>query len=190
LDDHSVHGHHCIDPRPGQQRLSGASNGVTPQDTIFDFSGTPARIDAGDAQSIELGVKFTADVSGSITGIRFYKAATNTGTHTGSLWTAGGQRLAQVTFPNETASGWQEADVSTPVAITAGTTYIASYFAPNGHYSSTSGQLASGVDNPPLHAVANSTNANGVYAYGATSTFPNSSFNASNYWVDVLFKTP
>jgi hypothetical protein len=28
---------------------------------------------------------------------------------------------------------------------------------------------------------------NGVYAYGATSTFPSQTFNASNYWVDVVF---
>jgi hypothetical protein len=28
---------------------------------------------------------------------------------------------------------------------------------------------------------------NGVYAYGDSSTFPTKSYNASNYWVDVLF---
>ena len=33
-------------------------------------------------------MKFTADFDGSITGIRFYKAAANTGTHIGSLWSA------------------------------------------------------------------------------------------------------
>ena len=31
-------------------------------------------------------MKFTADYNGTITGIRFYKAAANTGTHIGSLW--------------------------------------------------------------------------------------------------------
>ena len=35
-------------------------------------------------------MKFTADVNGSITGIRFYKGAGNTGTHIGNLWTASG----------------------------------------------------------------------------------------------------
>ena len=39
-----------------------------------------------------------------MTGIRFYKAAANTGTHIGSLWSAAGTRLAQATFTNETAS--------------------------------------------------------------------------------------
>ena len=28
---------------------------------------------------------------------------------------------------------------------------------------------------------------NGVYAYGADSTFPTSTFNGTNYWVDVVF---
>src|SRR5207253_10803442 len=30
---------------------------------------------------------------------------------------------------------------------------------------------------------------NGVYAVGANSPFPNQSFNATNYWVDVVFTT-
>ena len=41
-----------------------------------------------------------------------------------------------MTFANETASGWQEAKFAKPIAIAANTTYVASYFAPNGHYSS------------------------------------------------------
>ena len=40
-----------------------------------------------DTAAVELGVKFRADVNGYITGIRFYKGSTNTGTHVGSLWT-------------------------------------------------------------------------------------------------------
>ena len=32
------------------------------------------------------GVKFRTTQAGSITGIRFYKGAGNTGTHVGSLW--------------------------------------------------------------------------------------------------------
>src|SRR5262249_36039740 len=30
---------------------------------------------------------------------------------------------------------------------------------------------------------------NGVYAYGATSLFPNNTYQALNYWVDVVFST-
>ena len=118
----------------GTSPASAASNAVTPQATIFDFA-TPATVDSGDTTSVELGVKFKADYNGSITGVRFYKASTNIGTHIGSLWSSTGTRLAQATFTNETASGWQTVTFASPVAVTAGTTYVASYFAPSGHYS-------------------------------------------------------
>jgi hypothetical protein len=38
-----------------------------------------------------------------------------------------------------------------------------------------------------MHAVANSTTPNGVFLYSPITAFPSSSFNATNYWVDVLF---
>ena len=58
---------------------------------------------------VELGAAFTPAKDGTVTAIRFYKGAGNTGTHTGSLWTASGTRLATVTFTGETATGWQTA---------------------------------------------------------------------------------
>jgi hypothetical protein len=77
---------------------------------------------------------------------------------------------------------------ATPVAVTAGTVYIASYYTPTGHYSNQQNFFAtSGLDNGPLHALANTTSANGVYAYGSASSFPNQTWLASNYWVDVVF---
>jgi hypothetical protein len=170
----------------GTGAASTASSAVTPQDTIFDFT-APAVADAGDPSSLEVGVKFTASVTGQVTGVRFYKAAANTGTHIGSLWSSTGTLLASATFTNETASGWQFVKFSSPVSITAGTTYVAGYFDPSGHYSATSSGLSSAFTNSPLTALANATSANGVYAYSGTSTFPTSSFGASNYWVDVLF---
>ena len=78
--------------------------------------GVPSVASANDPSAVDLGVKFTADASGSITGIRFYKGAGNTGTHIGSLWTASGTLLGQVTFTSESATGWQEVDFSSPVA--------------------------------------------------------------------------
>jgi hypothetical protein len=165
---------------------SAASAAVTPFDTIFEAA-TPTTADSGDTSTVNLGVKFTSDVAGTVNGIRFYKGAANTGTHVGSLWTAGGERLAQVTFTGESASGWQQATFATPVKIQPNTTYVASYLAPNGHYSQNGPSLVAGVDNPPLHAVSNLTSINGVFAYGSSSAFPEASWEASNYWVDVLF---
>ena len=164
------------------------SNGVTPQNLVTIFgSATPAQIDSSDSNPVELGVKFTSDVAGTINGVRFYKASTNTGTHVGSLWTASGTLLASATFTNETASGWQQVVFSSPVSIAANTIYVAGYFAPNGHYSDTAPGFSTAVDSPPLHAVANTTSPNGVYAYNPLSIFPTNTFNATNYFVDVIF---
>ena len=79
-------------------------------------------------------MRFKADLDGTITAVRFYKGTTNTGTHIGNLWSANGTLLARGTFSGETASGWQQLNFATPVDITAGTTYVASYYAPSGHY--------------------------------------------------------
>src|SRR5205814_5678115 len=98
--------------------------------TLWSATATPGTLAGTDTNSVELGVKFTADQSGTVTGIRFYKAASNTGTHVASLWNSGGQLLAQATFTSETASGWQQAAFATPVTIAAGQVYTASYHAP------------------------------------------------------------
>ena len=157
--------------------------------SIWTMSTTPGPM-AADGSSVELGLKVRSDSAGFITGLRFYKYATNTGTHVGSVWAMDGTLLGSVTFANETASGWQQATLPTPVAVTAGTTYIASYHAPVGNYAITTSGLTAGVDTPPLHAVADGVNGgNGVYVYGATSAMPTNSFQASNYWVDVVFST-
>ena len=171
----------------GDGPQSNASGAVVPKHSLFDLA-TPATEDSGDGAGVNLGVKFSSDVAGSVAGIRFYKSAANTGTHVGSLWTQGGTLLAQATFTGESASGWQTVTFSTPVAITAGTTYVASYHAPNGRYSVTRAQFGTtGVDNPPLRAPSNALTPNGLYAYGSSTAFPQSSFDGSNYWVDVLF---
>jgi hypothetical protein len=146
-----------------------------------------------DTHATEIGTKFRSDTGGFITGLRFYKTSGNTGTHIGRLWTVGGTQLAQATFSGETGSGWQQVSFGTPVAINANTTYVASYHAPNGHYSSLSSYFALvGVDNPPLHALADGVDGpNGVYKYGApgslfSGTGPDT-FKSEAYLVDVVF---
>jgi hypothetical protein len=143
---------------------------------------TPAATD--DASAVELGVSFTSSQAGTVSAIRFYKGTTNTGTHTGSLWSSTGTRLATVTFSGETATGWQTAQLSTPVAITAGTTYVVSYFAPTGNYAYTPNDFAQATTNGPLTA---GTANNGRYLYGSAGGFPVYSWNATNYFVDVVF---
>jgi len=159
--------------------------------SVWAPSVTPAVVDGGDPGSLEVGMKFRSDAAGSVTGVRFYKAAANIGTHIGHLWSSTGTLLGTVTFTNETGSGWQQANFSTPISIAANTTYVVSYFAPSGHYSYNANYFAAGVDNPPLHALATGIDGpNGLYTYGSASAFPSSSANAANYWVDLVFHTP
>ena len=158
--------------------------------SLWSNATTPAVTAASDPSAVELGVKFQASLAGYITGLRFYKGATNTGTHVGHLWTSSGTLLASATFTNESASGWQQVQFSSPVAISANTTYVASYHTTVGHYAYDSAYLASGFTNYPLRALADGTNSgNGAYLYGA-SGFPTQTFNATNYWVDVVFVLP
>ncbi|MGN6331350.1 MAG: DUF4082 domain-containing protein [Motilibacteraceae bacterium] len=158
--------------------------------TIFG-STTPSIPDYNDATAYELGVKFRASVSGTVTGVRFYKGTGNTGTHTGSLWSGAGTRLATGTFSAETATGWQTLTFSTPVAITANTTYVASYHTNAGHYAiDAAGFATSGVDAPPLSALQDGADGgNGVYLPGSTSGFPNQTYGSTNYYVDIVFQT-
>jgi len=180
----------------GSGPLSSPSNPVAPSAgppacpcTIFATT-TPGVADSGDGSSVVLGVAFSSDVNGLVTGIRFYKSAANTGTHIGTLWSSSGTALASATFSGESASGWQQVLFSSPVAVTAGTTYVASYFAPSGHYAYTTNAFtSSGIDRPPLHALAATSQPNGVYSYATTNKFPTTTFNSSNYWVDVMFAT-
>ncbi|MDR7252406.1 hypothetical protein J2X46_001382 [Nocardioides sp. BE266] len=147
---------------------------------------TPAAPAENDPSAIEVGTRFTASQAGSVTAVKFYKGTGNTGTHVGSLWDAAGNRLAQVTFTNETATGWQTAALATPVALTPGATYTVSYYAPVGRYASSPGYFATAARTVgPLTAPSGS---NGVYRYGAGGGFPAGSYNSTNYFVDVVFK--
>lgn len=169
----------------------GTADAATCPCTIFTAGQVPGNPSENDPDPAELGVKFRSDSDGFVTGIRFYKGGANTGTHTGSLWTTGGQQLATVTFTGETASGWQQALFAAPVAVTANTTYVASYYAPVGRYAADAGFFAStGVTSTPLTALQNGVDGgNGVYRYGTGGGFPTSTYQSSNYWVDVVFDT-
>jgi Domain of unknown function (DUF4082)/Fibronectin type III domain/Bacterial Ig domain len=166
--------------------------------SIWGPNVTPGGIDSGDTQAVEVGIKFKTDTFGTISGVRFYKSSRNTGTHIGNLWTASGQLLARATFTGETASGWQQVNFSSPVPVNANTTYVASYFAPVGHYAQDSAYMyplpapipdgSGSLDSPPLHGLRNSNGVdNGVYSYGGSTQFPTNTFNGENYWVDVVF---
>jgi hypothetical protein len=156
--------------------------------SFWDNTAVPLTPAANDSNAVELGVKFRADTDGFVTGLEFYKGAGNTGTHVGHLWSSTGQLLATGTFINETATGWQTLQFTSPVSITGNTTYVASYYAPVGRYAVSGGYFTAGFDSGPLHIPSSAASGgNGVYLYGSGGGFPVNTFNATNYWVDVVF---
>lgn len=158
---------------------------TTPSGTTHSFWGDgakPAIVRDADTSAVELGIRFKPTVSGEITAIRYYKGPENDGTHTAHLFASGGRMLAKATFTNETASGWQQVELANPITVNAGQIYVAAYHAPTGEYSASLNYFTSAFTNGPLLAMS------GVYKYGGAGAFPNQTYQATNYWVDVVFK--
>lgn len=169
---------------PGQSFISIS----TTDESLWSDSDIPSILAQNDGNSIELGVKFIAAMDGYIKGIRFYKGLGNTGSHSGSLWTTDGILLTTALFSSETSTGWQEVLFSSPIAISANTTYIASYHTNVGYYSKSTNYFSVTHSNGSLMEAlsANVVGGNGVYKYGGG--FPNTiSADNTNYWVDVIF---
>jgi hypothetical protein len=166
------------------------SFGFSFSQTIFQSTDVPANPLINDSQPIETGVKFRASQNGYITGIRYYKGANSTGTRIGQLWSNTGTLLASANFANETSSGWQQVLFNSPFAITANTTYIAACHSSSGDYAFTSSFFNQAVVNGSLRGLANGEDGpNGVFVFSQIPMFPTGSFQASNYWVDVVFST-
>ena len=149
---------------------------------------TPALTNQNDGAPIEVGVKFQSSVTGTITASSFIAAP------------ATPARISAICGPRPAPSSparpsdhrrqrLAEVNLASPVAISANTTYVASYHT-SGFYGKTDNFFTTALTNGPLTAPSStSTGGNGVYAYGASTTgiFPTNTFNAGNYWVDVVF---
>jgi hypothetical protein len=130
----------------------------------------------------ELGAKISVATPAQLTAIRFYKDSSETGTHVGHVWSSSGQLLASTTFTGETASGWQQQSLSSPLALQSGQTYVVSVGF-NAFFVMTGGGLAAQITSGPLQTVADG--ANGVFGTAA-NLFPAGSYNSSNYFVDAV----
>src|SRR6185503_4434594 len=102
---------------------------------LFEAGTGPSNAGASAGAPIELGTKFRAEVGGYLTGVRYYRATTATGQHTVWVWSADGSVLAKAVVGG-TASGWQTVELAPAVPVSAGATYVVSY------YSSTNGGYA------------------------------------------------
>ncbi len=159
---------------PGLPALAAATMGQT----IFgdltptvSFSDTPR----------QLGLRFSSNVAGQISAIRFYRAADgcDTGAHTGYLYNAFGTQLASVAIPASNVTGWQEQALTTPVSITPNTVYVVAVDEFGCYGATTNSGLP--VTN------GNLTGIQGVFS-DSPSAFPATvSGNNANYFRDVMF---
>ena len=137
------------------------------------------------SRAVEVGTRFTVNATGKITGVRFYKIAGMKGTHTGTLWSSKGKKLASVTFRNETASGWQTARFSKAVSVKKGQKLTVSLHVPKG------GKYAKTAKQPKKTKTSTlklrSTTTSGVYRYKSSVAYPKTTTKAQ-YWVDVTFQ--
>ncbi|MGJ7442278.1 DUF4082 domain-containing protein [Aquipuribacter sp. MA13-6] len=147
----------------------------------------PSGPPAADTSATELGVRVVVEESGWIEAVRFYRGAAGGDSFPVTLWSEDGSVLASATAGPVTAAGWVTVPLPAPVRVTPGTEVVASYHAPQGGYSFEPGRFYSpGVLAPPLRAPASvATEGNGVYKSGRG--FPTNSYQASSYWVDVVF---
>lgn len=180
-------------PRDFNSAFSVVSAPTASKFSLWPSTAVPVVADQNDVVPlpVELGVRFQSAVDGWITALRFYKSPANTVPHVGNLWASDGTLLGSALFDNETASGWQETQLAEPVFVTAGSTYIASYYSEATHYSRDPFYFANhSVNSPPLSAPADISGApNGVYHYGG-SAMPKDSGQSANYWVDVVMTVP
>ena len=151
--------------------------------SIWTAAHTPAST-ATSTTAREVGLRFRASRDGVVTGIRYYKASANTGTHIGSLWAMDGTLLSRVTFGGESAAGWQQAAFPKPVAVLAGVTFVVSVHCPAGRYSYTNSGLTSNIASGYLTALANG----GVYRFTGSPAYPSTVSAGRNYWVDVVYE--
>ena len=173
----------------GTSAPSAASSAVTPAGDDLRLRRRPRRSTPATAARSSSASSSAPTSRAPRPAIRFYKASTNTGTHVGSLWTAGGTRLAQATFSRRDARrGWQYVHLLDPgdaharhhlrrVVLRAQRPLLG-HRQRLRHRASTTRRC---------RRSPTATSSNGVYAYGAASTFPTQHVNAANYWVDVLF---
>ncbi|HMJ36868.1 MAG TPA: Ig-like domain-containing protein [Baekduia sp.] len=137
----------------------------------------------GGPWSLELGVKIEVTQTARLSAIRFWRDPAETGTHVGRIWTTSGTLLGSVTFSGETASGWQQQALSTPLRLTPGQKYVVSV-GYNASFGMTGNSvLRNGIVTGPLKSVVD--NSNGVYA-DAAGTFPTQSWYWGNYFVDAV----
>ena len=98
-----------------------------------------------------------------------------------------GTLLASATFTDETTSGWQTGQLLQSRGDHRRHHLRRRLPAPKGHYSVPPRPSPARVNNAPLTALPTPPARTACSPTAPPRTFPTSTFNAANYWVDVLF---
>lgn len=172
--------------------------------TLFGQTGGGALV--SDISDYTFGMQFTLSQSASLTGIWFYSASGAASlpaacciyTVTGAAQVVGTVNNSP-TWSGAAASGWVKCTYNGSVTLNASTNYKVCVYDPGGsnQYSATahywdsgagSGGLTSGIITAPNNAGADHGQDSFVNPSGGL-VYPNASFNAGNYWVDVEVTT-
>lgn len=163
--------------------LPTAAHEITRPETLWGDT-RPPRVDVeADPKSVELGTVFAPRADGQVLGIRYWSSSMTTEGHVGNLWDGDGSLLATADFDERTETGWRKVMFASPVEVSEGEKYTASYFAPEGNYSAT----VDSHEQSSSDMLAVVPGVSGRYTYSSTSTLPTSTWRSSQYWVDVLF---
>jgi hypothetical protein len=185
---------------PGPWFFPYSSGGAPAVFTLFGQPATPATLTA-DPTNYNMGVAVTVSRAVQVNAIWFYSAPgaaslpqtialwQNTGPGTGTL--VASQAAA---WSGAAGSGWVRAPFTIPPAMTTGNQYkpailhtsFDNFYSTTAHYWDT-GAGAGGITSGPLTAPNNAgADAGQDTFHGAiVLTYPDTSFNAANYWVDV-----
>jgi hypothetical protein len=175
--------------------------------TSAHTSQTPSLGDVNNGTAITVGGTYVFDDNGSVTAVRFWVPTTNTGTYTVKFYevtsdddpagSGTGTELAsaQAAAASLTPDAFNDVNI-TPVSVEAGTYYRAAVHCTSGRIVATGAAFTSGtISNGGVTAIQDGTNSplgslrNGTFTEGASPAYPASTFNATDYFVDVVFST-
>jgi Domain of unknown function (DUF4082) len=170
--------------------------------TLFGQSGGTSL--AVDGAIYTMGVQFSVSVSGATLTGMWFNSPTGAASlpSTIALFAVSGATLVHSetpTWSGAAGSGWVRSSFSSPPSLTISTSYKACILdaAANNFYGATShywdsGAGSGGITNGALSAPNNAGGDGGqdTFFNGGSLTYPNSSFNAANYWVDPEVTTP
>lgn len=149
-------------------------------------------VEAVDLDDYELGTQYRANADITLTHARVWTGAgeINLTNRRARVWSTAGAQLGIATLPDDLTTGWSIHAYDTPIEVTSGTQFIAS-FSTGGNEGALAGALGSAVDSSDgnLTAVAaiNGVFGNGVYNLQHGSFPATGSGNQSFYGSDVVF---